>query len=104
MRIDISLEDEITVFENAKKLIKEKGIKKYVLELRQLSCMGGAGYVVTPSKDLDKEYIGYRGFLTYHQVCEELDKMKKQEKEGTSLGNFDLDEFFEKVIKREIYI
>jgi hypothetical protein len=102
MRIDISLENEIKVFEKAKKLIQEKGTKNYVLELRQLSCMGGAGYVVTPQKNLDKTYVGYRGFLTYHQVCEELDRMKKQEQEGTSLGNFDLDEFFEKVIKREI--
>ncbi len=73
-------EEKIKVYKTAKELIEKHGIEDYVLELSQLSCMGGTGYVVTHTDELDKKYVGYRGFMTYDQVCEKLDGMKKQEK------------------------
>jgi hypothetical protein len=74
-------EEKIKVYKTAKELIEKHGIEDYVLEISQLSCMGGAEYIVTHTSELDKKYIGYRGFLTYDKIREKLDKMKKQEKE-----------------------
>lgn len=71
-------EEKIKVYKTAKELIEKHGIEKYVLELFQLSCMGGTGYVVTHTDELDKKYIGYRGFLAYDKICARLEELLNQ--------------------------
>ena len=56
----------------AKKLIEENGIDDYVVEMRQPHCMGGEELVVTSIEELDKDYIGYRGFIDYKNLLEKI--------------------------------
>jgi len=84
MRIDVdgswfhSLEERIRIYEKAKELIEEKGKRHYVLELRQVTCMGGIRCVVTSIKGLDESYIGYKGYYSYRKLCERLEKCKAE--------------------------
>jgi len=85
---DTDIEEDIDIYEQAKNLIEKKGIEDYVLELRQISCMGGAAYEVTHKDELDKEYVGYKGFYDYDGLCErikhlksiDIEKRKKEDK------------------------
>jgi hypothetical protein len=75
---DIS--EKIEIFKKAKNLIEKHGIDDYVLENRQMTCMGGIRYVVTSKAELDKKYVGYKGFYTYEQLCERIEQYKYDQK------------------------
>ena len=86
MRIDLhdhyrlDFDEELKVFEKAKELMEKHGKKEYVVEIRQPTCMGGIRYVFTHKSELDKGYIGYRGFIPYSTVCQEIEAKKKMGK------------------------
>lgn len=86
MRIDLhnhcrlDFDEELKVFEKAKELMEKHGNRDYVVEIRQATCMGGIRYVLTHQDELDKGYIGYRGFIPYSTVCQEIEAKKKMGK------------------------
>jgi len=88
------IEYQLHIFEQAKSLIEEHGIDDYVMEARQLSCVGGAGYVVTHKDELDEKYIGYSGFRDYKTVCDKLKKLNDidieeyKRKEAEEMGKY----------------
>ncbi len=74
-----NINTKIKILEEAKKLIEANGIEDYVLELSQPCVLGGATYIVTSKKELDKNYVGYRGFMIYDRVCKRLEDSKSCE-------------------------
>lgn len=80
-------EGKIRIFHRAKRLIKAKGLADHVLELSQPTPVGGITYTVSPTAELDKKYIGYRGFLTYEDVCKRLKRMQNDERRRKKKGN-----------------
>ncbi len=79
--------EKTEIFKKAKNLIEDNGIAGLVLELSQPTCVGGATYTVTSKKELDRKYIGYRGFLTYAQICERISEFEKAVKQASNLAN-----------------
>ncbi len=75
---DIS--EKIEIFKKAKELIEKHGIDNYVLENRQMTTMGGIRYVVTSKAELDKKYIGYRGFFIYEKICKDIEQYEENQK------------------------
>ncbi len=69
---NIDRDKELELLVKAKELIEEHGRDDYVVEMSQPHCMGGETLAVTSRTELDKEYIGYRGFMDYEKVCEEI--------------------------------
>jgi hypothetical protein len=67
---------KIKILEEAKTLIEVNGIEDCVLEMSKPTPVGGASWTVTSKTELDKNYIGYRGFMTYGVVCERLERLK----------------------------
>ncbi len=68
---------ELEVLVEAKELIEEQGKDDYVIEMRQPHCMGGETLVLTSRTELDKEYIGYRGFMDYERICEKITRISE---------------------------
>lgn len=86
MRIDLhdhcrlDFFEELAVFEKAKELMEKHGERDYVLEIRQATPVGGTRYVLTHKAELDKQYVGYRGFIPYSTVCQEIEAKKRMGK------------------------
>jgi len=73
----VDKDKRLKVYLKAKALIEEHGIEDHVIELSQPHCMGGATFVLTPKTELDKEYIGYRGFMDYERLCERIARISE---------------------------
>ena len=75
--VHLNLEKEIEIYKKAQKIIQEnKGVDDLVLELSQPCVMGGVSYDLTSRKELRKDYIGYKGFLTYEVIEKHLKQLK----------------------------
>ena len=66
-----------TRLEEAKELLKHFNKHKldtryYVVEVRQISPMGGTSYVLTHIKDIDYKYIGFGAILTHWLLEQEI--------------------------------
>lgn len=73
----LDVKDQLKIFVKAEKIIrKNKGIDDLVLELSQPCVLGGTSYEITSKVELDKTYIGYRGFMTYDNVNERIEEIK----------------------------
>jgi len=68
----------LDIFRNARDLIEKLGQDNYVLEMSQPHAMGGASYVLTSRDELDKDYIGYKGFMDYEKLCERIKQLYDQ--------------------------
>ncbi|MFH0829758.1 MAG: hypothetical protein V1887_01185 [Candidatus Aenigmatarchaeota archaeon] len=69
-----------TAYEKAKELIEKHGRSEYGLETHYRA-MDGFVLVVTSRNEIDKDK-GFRGFFTYEQVCESLDKLRNIERKS----------------------
>lgn len=68
---------QLELYLKAKEMIEHNGIDDYVLEMSQPHCMGGETLILTSKKELDKEYIGYRGYLDYHKLCKAIEHLRE---------------------------
>jgi hypothetical protein len=68
---------ELEILVQAKELIEKCGKNDYVLEMSQPCVMGGETLTLTSRTELDKGYIGYRGFMDYQSLCQEIVRMNK---------------------------
>lgn len=69
-RIDLETKgsDTLELYAHALFLIEDFGVEDYVMEIRQVTCMGGIRYVVTHRDRLDEKYVGYRGYMDRSQL------------------------------------
>ncbi len=80
-----SRETIIRIYRKAKRLIKTRA--GHVLELSQPTPLGGITYTVSPTGELDKKYIGYKGFFTFEEVCKKLERLQNDEPGRKEKGN-----------------
>ena len=73
----VDKEKRLKICLKAKALIEKQGIEDYIIELSQPHCMGGATFVLTSKTELDKSYIGYRGFMDYKRLCEQIARISE---------------------------
>ena len=70
--------EDLLVLRQAQKLLEKLGINDHVLELSQPTVIGGVTYRVTSYPELDKEYIGYRGYMTYELICKHIEELQRR--------------------------
>ncbi len=72
-------EKTLKIFEKAEMIIrKNREINDLVLELSQPHVMGGSTYNISSKRHLRRDYIGYRGFLTYEEILDHIKKLKER--------------------------
>jgi hypothetical protein len=72
-------EKTLKIFEKAEMIIrKNREINDLVLELSQPHVMGGSTYNISSKMHLRRDYIGYRGFLTYEEILDHIKKLKER--------------------------